>query len=67
MEPNNNQRLGGCSFELEVCYLPTIGLAKEIASLGIRRKRLKGDAWCYKRVCEQVLALTANGFEQDTP
>ncbi|XP_074027901.1 maternal embryonic leucine zipper kinase isoform X2 [Leptinotarsa decemlineata] len=30
------------------------------AVIGIRRKRLKGDAWCYKKVCEEVLALTAN-------
>ena len=25
--------------------------------VGIRRKRLKGDAWAYKRVCEEVLRL----------
>lgn len=30
--------------------------------VGIRRKRLKGDAWCYKKVCEEVLALTSKEF-----
>lgn len=27
--------------------------------VGIRRKRLKGDSWRYKNVCEEVLALAA--------
>lgn len=34
------------------------------ARIGIRRKRLKGDSWCYKKVCEQVLALTATELKQ---
>lgn len=59
-------RLGGCSFELEVCYLPSLGLGPEIGGLGVRRKRLKGDAWAYKKVCEQVLALTAQDFGSET-
>lgn len=46
-----------CSFELEVCLLEGISDVKPM--VGIRRKRLKGDAWVYKRVCEEVLALTA--------
>lgn len=37
-------------FELEVCQLP-----KHRSAVGIRRKRLQGDAWYYKRVCEEVL------------
>jgi len=41
------------SFELEVCRIPHLNV------VGIRRKRLKGDAWCYKRVCEEVLRLAA--------
>lgn len=106
------QRIGGCSFELEICYLPTINsmtvkkqdnimatptksilknglnnatnnqttpLSRNVTYLksknnedpilpiestqsffvGIRRKRLKGDSWCYKKVCEEILALTA--------
>lgn len=36
------------------------------AFVGIRRKRLKGDSWCYKKVCEQVLALTATDFKTVT-
>lgn len=49
---------GSCklSFELEVCLVATGGSAPVV---GVRRKRLKGDAWCYKRVCEEVLALAA--------
>ncbi|CAG9855725.1 unnamed protein product [Phyllotreta striolata] len=30
--------------------------------VGIRRKRLRGDAWCYKKVCEEILALTSKEF-----
>ncbi len=41
------------SFELEVCRIPNLNV------VGIRRKRLKGDAWCYKKVCEEVLRLAA--------
>lgn len=91
MEPNNSStRLGGCSFELEICYIPSIGITQNCseavtpsksilkngtvngksnsdgianmvrsACVGIRRKRLKGDSWCYRNVCEQILALTA--------
>lgn len=33
--------------------------------VGIRRKRLKGDAWVYKRVCEEVLALAAEDISID--
>lgn len=89
MEPNNSIRMGGCSFELEICYIPAIGISQSTSeaatptksilkngtlngkmncegssntsrcgSVGIRRKRLKGDSWCYKNVCEQILALT---------
>lgn len=96
----------GCSFELEICYLPSIGVLrpnsqlrdtppaksvtknryqqtqdntpklgsaskkttnneelpllnndKNYTCVGIRRKRLKGDSWCYKKVCEEVLAF----------
>ncbi|XP_066594464.1 maternal embryonic leucine zipper kinase-like isoform X2 [Prorops nasuta] len=46
-----------CSFELEVCLLEGVSDSKPL--VGIRRKRLKGDAWAYKRVCEEVLALAA--------
>lgn len=46
-----------CSFELEVCLLEIGTNDKRL--VGIRRKRLKGDAWVYKRVCEEILALTA--------
>ena len=46
-----------CSFELEVCLLESVSNDKLL--VGIRRKRLKGNAWVYKRVCEEVLALAA--------
>lgn len=39
------------NFELEVCRVPRLNV------VGIRRKRLKGDAWIYKKVCEEVLRL----------
>lgn len=95
MEPNNST-LGGCSFELEICFVPSIGPPQNSseavitpnksilkngiinsdgvkestfirsACVGIRRKRLKGDAWCYRNVCEQVLALTAVELKRPT-
>ncbi|CAG0896287.1 unnamed protein product [Cyprideis torosa] len=45
---------GNVSFELEVCQIPGMNY------LGVRRKRLKGDAWAYKKICEQVLALASS-------
>ncbi|NWY62534.1 MELK kinase, partial [Chionis minor] len=37
-------------FELEVCQL------SETELMGIRRQRLKGDAWSYKRLMEDILS-----------
>ena len=51
-----------CSFELEVCLLEGVSNEKLV---GIRRKRLKGDAWVYKRVCEEVLALAAKDLSAE--
>uniref|UniRef100_A0A023F1F9 non-specific serine/threonine protein kinase n=1 Tax=Triatoma infestans TaxID=30076 RepID=A0A023F1F9_TRIIF len=44
------------SFELEVCMVKLASQSEQL--VGIKRKRLKGDSWCYKQVCEQVLKLT---------
>lgn len=102
-DPNTVTRIGGCSFELEICYLPSVGfpsrasdstptksilkngtiktstpktevgiertksgdfVVSRAACVGIRRKRLKGDSWCYKKVCEQVLALTTTELKR---
>ncbi|XP_039275987.1 maternal embryonic leucine zipper kinase [Nilaparvata lugens] len=48
------------SFELEVCLMPSPAgdSANSAPLVVIRRKRLKGDAWCYKKICEEVLNLT---------
>lgn len=40
------------SFELEICSVP--GLENMI---GIRHKRLKGDAWAYKKMCDCILNI----------
>ncbi|XP_076656187.1 maternal embryonic leucine zipper kinase [Halictus rubicundus] len=53
-----------CSFELEVCLLE--GVSNDKSLVGIRRKRLKGDAWVYKRVCEEVLALAAKDLSTES-
>ncbi|KAL0106033.1 hypothetical protein PUN28_016034 [Cardiocondyla obscurior] len=53
-----------CSFELEVCFLEVDPNGKRL--VGIRRKRLKGDVWVYKRVCEEILALTAEDISTDS-
>ncbi|XP_029046965.1 maternal embryonic leucine zipper kinase-like [Osmia bicornis bicornis] len=52
-----------CSFELEVCLLEGVSSDKLV---GIRRKRLKGNAWVYKRVCEEVLALAAEDLPTES-
>jgi hypothetical protein len=39
-------------FELEIVYIEELGV------LGIRRKRVRGDSWTYKRMMDQVLALS---------
>lgn len=44
-------------FELEVCLVCTKSSNSSNIVVGIRRKRLKGDAWCYKRVCEEILNM----------
>nr|CAD7578004.1 unnamed protein product [Timema californicum] len=45
------------SFELEVCTIPSMSGGESIVV--IQRKRLKGDTWFYKKICEEVLALAA--------
>lgn len=40
-------------FELEVVYID------ELNVIGIRRKRVRGDSWTYKRIMDKVLAITA--------
>lgn len=50
------------SFELEVCLIPVAAgcsSSQDKPIVGISRKRLNGDTWCYKKVCEEVLALAA--------
>lgn len=39
-------------FELEVVMIEYLNV------VGIRRKRVSGDAWNYKRLIEQVLSMT---------
>lgn len=36
---------------LEIVYVEALG------KVGVRRKRLNGDAFLYKRVCESVLLM----------
>jgi len=48
------------SFELEVVLVASSVEGDSNAPsyvVGIKRKRLKGDAWFYKKVCEEVLTL----------
>ena len=37
------------AFDLEIVQLQKMNL------LGVRRKRVKGDTWHYKRLCEDIL------------
>ena len=55
------------SFELEVCLIPVApGCPSQQSMVGILRKRLTGDTWCYKKVCEEVLALAAADLQNTT-
>ncbi|XP_048762570.1 maternal embryonic leucine zipper kinase-like isoform X3 [Ostrea edulis] len=38
------------AFDLEICILP------KVPYIGICRKRVKGDTWHYKKLCEDILA-----------
>ncbi|XP_044269676.1 maternal embryonic leucine zipper kinase-like [Tribolium madens] len=115
VEANVLHPCNGCSFELEICYLPPLGVItsrsqscdtpprsilkngpmsfgtptsvgasvttpssykknkklevgkeRHFGFIGIKRKRLKGDSWCYKKVCEEVLAVTTKDLRQVT-
>lgn len=37
------------AFDLEICTLP------KVPYVGICRKRVKGDTWHYKKLCEDIL------------
>lgn len=39
-------------FNLEICILPHVDM------IGVRRKRLKGDVWEYKRICDHIFKAT---------
>lgn len=38
------------AFDLEVCYMP------KTTYVGVCRKRVKGDTWHYKKLCEDILS-----------
>jgi len=40
------------AFDLEICEMPSRGGENRV---GIRRKRVKGDTWMFKRYCEDIL------------
>ena len=40
------------AFDLEVCVLP------KTSYIGVCRKRVKGDTWHYKKLCEDILATS---------
>ena len=40
------------AFDLEIVQLQKMNL------IGIRRKRVKGDTWHYKKLCEDILGAT---------
>ena len=46
-------------FQLEVCHLvgrpPVDATGSGTEVYGVRHKRLKGDAFVYKRMCEEIL------------
>lgn len=45
------------SFELEICLVPSMNM-ENVPVVAIKRKRLKGDSWMYKKICEEILNFT---------
>lgn len=45
------------SFELEICLVPPMN-KENVPVVAIKRKRLKGDSWMYKKICEEILNFT---------
>ncbi|XP_050542593.1 maternal embryonic leucine zipper kinase-like [Daktulosphaira vitifoliae] len=45
------------SFELEICLVPSMN-KNNGSVVAIKRKRLKGDSWMYKKICEEILNFT---------
>jgi len=45
------------SFELEICLVPSMD-GENVPVVAIKRKRLKGDSWMYKKICEEILNFT---------
>jgi len=45
------------SFELEICLVPSMN-TENVPVVAIKRKRLKGDSWMYKKICEEILNFT---------
>ncbi|KAJ9597360.1 hypothetical protein L9F63_011749 [Diploptera punctata] len=66
----DTQRIFGknkLSFELQVCLIPVAaGCSQQQHMVGILRKRLNGDTWCYKKVCEEVLTLAGRDLQNST-
>lgn len=48
-----NIKVKWIKFNLEVCLLTQLNMI-----IGVRRKRIKGDVWEYKRICDQIFAAT---------
>lgn len=49
---HKKDRLKVVRFDLEVCFLPRLEM------IGVRRKRIKGDTWEFKRICGQIFEAT---------
>lgn len=55
-DANNKEKLK-LSFELEICLVPSMN-KENVPVVAIKRKRLKGDSWMYKKICEEILNFT---------
>ncbi|VVC39466.1 Protein kinase, ATP binding site,Protein kinase domain,Serine/threonine-protein kinase, active site,KA1 [Cinara cedri] len=55
-DANDKEKLK-LSFELEICLVPSIN-KENLSVVAIKRKRLKGDSWMYKKICEEILNFT---------
>ena len=48
------------AFDLEVVKVRGVGAVAGETLTGVCRKRVKGDAWHYKKLCEDLLAAAAD-------
>jgi len=61
---DGSQTKSKLSFKLEVCQVITCNMNSPHGFYGVRRKRLKGDSYLYKKVCQQIISSFPSSVAQ---